>query len=104
MGVEFLGTTLIACSPRYIEVGDRLLLPAADPSVISWTYEECYLSEPVTWITDLTDFRSGRPFKVGEMVVKFTDKGHPAEFSYDLYGIDFRVVYLERKQVDKANP
>ncbi len=81
--------------PRDLQLGDRLLLPGAYPSVNSFPINKCYLSGPITWMTDMSRFRSGHG-EQGEMVVHVTDDGWAEQIHYDFYGIDFVVLYVKR--------
>lgn len=86
---------LLVYSPRDLKLGDRLLLPAAYAKTISWSVAEEYLSGPITWLTDMSTFRSGWGVD-GVMTVCFTDNDRPAETHYDFYGIDFVTLYVYR--------
>jgi hypothetical protein len=83
---------LVHMSPRWLKLGDRLLLPAAYPETVGWSVSSEHLSGPITWLTDMSQFRSGYGIN-GAMKVCLTDNDVPVEIVYDFYGIDFVTVY-----------
>ena len=97
---------LITTSPRNLGLGDRVVLPRSyqmarvppslrevEPAMTPLADE--YLSGPITWLTDMSMFRSGHGIE-GWMTVNWTDRGYPTQVCFDFYGIDFMFLAVYR--------